>query len=101
MASGGDNRYGSEINVDGQFPLRTESYSADQNVSEINVDGQCPLRTESYSVQKADHWPAQGRHILAQFDDDTIVVYQAFCPEIADYAVQHQQFRGIFNYSLL
>lgn len=35
--------------------------------------------TESYLAQKA-RWPASGRHILAQYDDETVVVYQAFRP---------------------
>ena len=30
-------------------------------------------------------WPAEGRHILASFDESTIIVYQAYCPEIADH----------------
>ncbi len=36
---------------------------------------------ESYLAQKA-RWPASGRHILAQFDDETVVVYQAYRPGI-------------------
>ena len=47
--------------------------------------------TENYLTQKRQHWPKEGKHILAQFDEDTIVVYQAFNPMIADYAVEHQQ----------
>jgi hypothetical protein len=31
---------------------------------------------------------------LAQFDDDSIVVYQAYNETIAAYAVQHQKFEG-------
>ena len=46
--------------------------------------------TESY-VEQTKVWPTRGRHILAQFDDDSIVVYQAYCPEIAEYAVKHQK----------
>lgn len=33
--------------------------------------------TEKYIVQKPK-WPKQGRHILAQYDDDSILVYQAY-----------------------
>ncbi|WAR05999.1 NMNAT-like protein [Mya arenaria] len=58
------------------------------------MNSNCPLRTELYSAQKTDHWPKKGRHILAQYDDKCIVVYQAFCPEIAKYAVEHGQFGG-------
>lgn len=31
---------------------------------------------------------------MAQFDDDSIVVYQAFRPEIAEYAVRNKRFEG-------
>ena len=43
--------------------------------------------------------PNQGRHILAQQDDDTLLVYQAFRPAIADYAIKNQKFGGT-HYSL-
>ena len=42
-------------------------------------------------------WPAQGRHILAQFDDERVVVYQAFSPAIGRWAVEHQRFGGPFS----
>ena len=48
-------------------------------------------QTESYMEQLTKEWPRRGRHILAQYDDHSIVVYQAFCPEIAEYAVKHQK----------
>ncbi len=32
--------------------------------------------------------------MLASFDDETIVVYQAYRPAIADFAVEHQRFGG-------
>ncbi|XP_071506054.1 uncharacterized protein [Diadema antillarum] len=50
--------------------------------------------TEPYNDQEGVHWPVAGKHILAQFDDNSIVVYQAFCPAIADWAVKHQRFGG-------
>jgi hypothetical protein len=45
-----------------------------------------PLPTEPYG-QRALGWPTSGRHLMACYDDTTIVVYQAYRPEIADYAV--------------
>ena len=48
-------------------------------------------RAQSYSDQENTVWPKEGRHVLAQYDDDTVVVYQTYCPEIADYAVKHQK----------
>jgi hypothetical protein len=44
-------------------------------------------------------WPRSGRHIMAQFDADSIIVYQAYKPSIARFAVEHQQFGGDFSYS--
>lgn len=38
--------------------------------------------------------PQTGRHILAQQEDDTLLVYQAFRPAIANYAIEHQKFGG-------
>ena len=38
--------------------------------------------------------PQTGQHILAQQTNDCIIVYQAFNPFIANYAVDHQQFGG-------
>lgn len=38
--------------------------------------------------------PQSGRHILAQTRGENIILYQAFNPKIASYAVAHQQFGG-------
>ncbi|BFZ04330.1 hypothetical protein BsWGS_07369 [Bradybaena similaris] len=51
------------------------------------------LVMENYSTQQ-QHWPSEGRHILAHFDDTSVVVYQAFKDSIAEYAVKHQRFGG-------
>jgi len=56
------------------------------------------LITEHYLRQQRD-WPTSGRHILAQYDDAGIVVYQAYRPAIADFAVKHQRFGGEFSYN--
>ena len=48
-------------------------------------------KTQPYLDQKESVWPKEGRHILAQYDDESVVVYQAYCNEIADYAVKHQK----------
>jgi hypothetical protein len=50
-------------------------------------------------LSQSCHWPARGRHILAQFDQASILVYQAFRPSIASFAVSHQCFGGDFSYS--
>lgn len=54
------------------------------------------LLTESYLNQKI-RWPNTGRHILAQFDGDTVVVYQAYRPAIAHFAAEHGYFGGEFS----
>ncbi len=53
---------------------------------------------EPYTDQ-LPHWPAAGRHVLAQFDADTVVVYQAYNPAIARHAVTHRAFGGGFSCS--
>src|SRR6185503_10472687 len=44
-------------------------------------------------------WPVAGRHIMAQFNAETVVVYQAYRPAIGRYAAQHQHFGGEFSFS--
>jgi hypothetical protein len=44
-------------------------------------------------------WPPEGRHILAHYDAETIVVYQAYRPSIGEYAVRHCAFGGEFSYT--
>jgi hypothetical protein len=56
------------------------------------------MRIQRYLDQVRD-WPRSGRHILAQFDADSIYVYQAYRPTIARFAVEHQQFGGDFSFS--
>jgi hypothetical protein len=56
------------------------------------------LIVESH-LQQQQHWPKTGRHILAQYDDASIIVYQAYRPAIAEYAVKHQRFGGEFSYN--
>jgi len=56
------------------------------------------LITEPYAVQTA-RWPQSGRHILAQYDDEKIVVYQAYRPEIGYWAARHGRFGGPFSLS--
>ncbi|WP_437654568.1 DUF4291 domain-containing protein [Sorangium sp. So ce1182] len=45
-------------------------------------------------TEQAARWPAAGRHILAQFDPETVVVYQAYRPSIARHAALHQRLGG-------
>lgn len=54
------------------------------------------LITEPYLPQ-VDRWPRSGFHILAQYDADSIVVYQAYRPSIGHFADQHGYFGGEFS----
>lgn len=51
------------------------------------------LRWAPWREQEAS-WPQAGRHILAQHDEEHVVVYQAYRPEIAEHVVRHQRFGG-------
>jgi hypothetical protein len=54
------------------------------------------LKTEPYLEQR-QHWPTSGRHILAQFDDESVLVYQAYRPEIGRFAAKNGYFGGAFS----
>ncbi|HEY9652339.1 MAG TPA: DUF4291 domain-containing protein [Coleofasciculaceae cyanobacterium] len=54
------------------------------------------LVTESY-LKQVERWPKVGRHILAQFDNTSVIVYQAYCPGIGHFAAQHGYFGGEFR----
>lgn len=56
------------------------------------------LRLESFQLQSA-RWPASGRHVLAQYDDDSVVVYQAYRPSIGRFTAEHGYFGGGFSLS--
>jgi hypothetical protein len=50
-------------------------------------------------VAQRERWPARGRHVMAQFDDESVVVYQAYRPEIGHFAAAHGYFGGAFSLS--
>lgn len=56
------------------------------------------MKFEAYKKQ-TEQWPDDGKHIMAQFDEETIIVYQAYSDAIADFAVAHQYFGGAFSYT--
>jgi hypothetical protein len=55
------------------------------------------LRIKPYRSQTA-RWPRAGRHILAQYEATTVVVYQAYTPAIGGFAAEHGWFGGAFSY---
>lgn len=59
--------------------------------------------TESYDDAKL-RWPTRktnppGKWILASFDDESIIVYQAYNSEIAQYACNNHRFMGCPGYN--
>ena len=51
------------------------------------------MKVEKYNYQQTQ-LPTQGKHIIAQSDDKTITVYQAYNNAIANFAVANQKFGG-------
>lgn len=51
------------------------------------------LRLKPYLAQSKS-WPKQGRMILAQYDEQTVVVYQAFSRKMGAYAVKYGKLGG-------
>lgn len=56
------------------------------------------LLTGKY-VELEPKLPVAGKYILAQFDDDSIIVYQAYKASIARFAVENGCFGGDFSFS--
>jgi len=56
------------------------------------------LRLEAHASQERT-WPQTGRHVLAQFDDETVVVYQAYKPSTGRFAAEHGYFGSGFSRS--
>jgi hypothetical protein len=54
------------------------------------------LKTASY-LEQEKNWPTSGRHILAQYDEESVIVYQAYRPSIALFAAREQYFGGEFR----
>lgn len=52
-----------------------------------------PLLTVPY-VEQVARWPGSGRHIMAQYDAASVVVYQAYQPGIGRFAATHGSFIG-------
>jgi len=48
-------------------------------------------------LEQLKKWPQQGQHILAHYDDESIIVYQAYRPGIGHFAARHGFFGGDFS----
>ncbi|SNR54204.1 DUF4291 domain-containing protein [Flavobacterium sp. ov086] len=42
-------------------------------------------------------WPKSGYHIMAQYDEEEIIVYQSYRKEIGEFAAKNQYFGGAFS----
>lgn len=51
------------------------------------------LKIERYAAQ-TQRWPSSGEHILAQFDEQSVIFYQAYRPPIGNYAIEHGHLGG-------
>ncbi|ANO49545.1 DUF4291 domain-containing protein [Flavobacterium columnare] len=54
------------------------------------------LQLKKYTEQLQE-WPQSGHHIMAQYDEEKIIVYQSYRPEIGNFAVKNQFFGGAFS----
>jgi len=56
------------------------------------------IETEAY-LKQIESWPKTGKHILANYDDETIIVYQAYRPSKGNFALKNGYFGGDFKYT--
>ncbi|MEJ5050845.1 DUF4291 domain-containing protein [Chryseobacterium culicis] len=54
------------------------------------------IKLKKYKEQLED-WPQEGHHIMAQYDDEKIIVYQSYRKEIGEFAVKNQFFGEGFS----
>ncbi|MDW3190739.1 MAG: DUF4291 domain-containing protein [Cytophagales bacterium] len=54
------------------------------------------LQLKNYHEQLPG-WPTTGRHIMAQYDQEKVIVYQAYRPAIGHFAATYQRFGGAFK----
>lgn len=54
------------------------------------------LQLKKY-IEQLQEWPQSGHHIMAQYDEEKIIVYQSYRPEIGNFAVKNQFFGGAFS----
>ncbi len=54
------------------------------------------IKLKNYKEQEKE-WPQKGYHIMAQYSEEEIIVYQSYRPEIGNFAAQNQYFGGAFS----
>ncbi|MFK7060762.1 DUF4291 domain-containing protein [Flavobacterium oreochromis] len=55
------------------------------------------LKLKKYTTQ-LEEWPQSGHHIMAQYDEEEIIVYQSYRREIGNFAAKNQYFGGAFSF---
>ncbi len=50
-------------------------------------------------LKQNERWPTEGRHILAHYDETSVIVYQAYRPAIGHFAARNGYFGGEFSLS--
>lgn len=56
------------------------------------------LKVEPY-LEQVSRWPNSGKVIMAQYDEQSVIVYQAYNESIGRFAAEHGYFGGPFSYS--
>ena len=54
------------------------------------------IELKKYDEQITE-WPKSGYHIMAQYDEEEIIVYQSYRKEIGEFAAKNQYFGGVFS----
>ena len=54
------------------------------------------LHIKPYKEQ-LEEWPETGHHIMAQYDEEKVIVYQSYRPAIGHFAARNQYFGGPFK----
>lgn len=54
------------------------------------------IELKKYNEQIVE-WPKSGYHIMAQYDDEKIIVYQSYRKDIGEFAAKNQFFGGNFS----
>ncbi|MBT2621449.1 DUF4291 domain-containing protein [Chryseobacterium sp. ISL-6] len=54
------------------------------------------IKLKKYKEQLQD-WPQKGHYIMAQYNDEEIIVYQSYRKDIGEFAVRNQYFGGDFS----
>ena len=61
--------------------------------TQLNIKNESPINLINYN-ENLDQLPSSGKHIVGYQSEENIIVYQAYKPSIAKYAVSNQEFGG-------